>query len=138
MRAATLALLNDPDTGSLWSIRRLGVSAPSPDGPGETVQAYISAIQQDDCNAVIGLLSSNFKGELGGDAATSQWCAVATQDAKINPSQEIQVLSPQPTGSGQATMPVVYTDVLAAVREMLVDTVMEGDSWKIQDIRPSR
>jgi len=138
MRAATIALL------SILMLAACGAPGdstpsppPTPSGAAEVAHDYISATQRGDCDAVVDLLSSDFKATLGGDAGVNEWCAIAIQDATINLRSDVQVLSAQPTGPGQATVPVVYTNVSAAVRETLLDVVMEGDTWKIQGIRQS-
>lgn len=110
--------------------------APSTNTPDATVRTYLNAVKQGDCQTVNSLLSTQYKTKLGGDTAIGQWCGIASQHASIVPATDVTVLTPQTTGTNQATVPVTHTDPANTVQEVVVDTVMEGNSWKVQDIKP--
>lgn len=111
--------------------------APSTSTPADTARTYFTGLKQGDCQTVSSLLSTDYKARLGGESAVSQWCTIALQHAEIVPANDITVLNPQLAGEDRATVTVTFTNPGSSVQQEVVETVREGNSWKIQDLRPT-
>lgn len=112
-------------------------SAQSTSTPDDTARTYVTAIKQGNCQTVISTLSREYKARLGGDPAINQWCTIATQHAGIVPASDVTTLAPQLVGEDRAAVPVTFTNAASSVQQVMVDTVKEGNSWKVQDVRPA-
>lgn len=135
MRLAAIVLLATLVLAACGFSSAKTAPGPSANTPEGVARSYVAALKQGDCQTVTGLLSTEYKTRLGGDAAAGQWCSVATQHADIVPASDVTALAPQTTGADRAAVPVTFTDVAGSVQQQVVDTVKEGNSWKVLDVR---